>query len=163
MTIQEYVKTTTNANEYGHSFYKTPSNEMLMKKIPMGLSSKEKNFTFAEQIQKKKAWVPGPIYNREIDWKTNIPKNKGQFMKSARNTFTDDIFIRSKFKEKSVVGPSHYNEDKQWNNKSSQKKPTGNYKFGDKRASFIEQPSHQLLSPSPDKYKSVNMDLVNKN
>lgn len=50
MTIQEYVKVSTNATEYGHTFYKTPSNEMLMKKIPLGLSSKEKNLTFAEQI-----------------------------------------------------------------------------------------------------------------
>ena len=83
-----------------------------MKKVPFGFTDKEKNLTFAEQIQKKKAWVPGPIYNRDIDWKTHIPPTKGKFMKSARNTFTDDIFIRSKFKEKSVVGPNHYKEDK---------------------------------------------------
>lgn len=81
----------------------------------MGLAAKEKNLTIFGQIQKKKAWVPGPIYNRDIDWNTNIPPTKGRFMKTARNTFTDDIFLRSKFKEKSVVGPSHYQEDKQWN------------------------------------------------
>ena len=60
---------------------------------------------------KKKSWVPGPIYNREIDWKTHIPEKHGRFMKTARNTITDDIFIKSKFKEKCVVGPNHYKED----------------------------------------------------
>ena len=109
-----------------------------MKKIPLGLSDREKNLSFAEKVMKKKSWVPGPIYNREINWKTHIPQTHGRFMKTARNTITDDIYIRSKFKEKSVVGPNHYKEDQQWPKKSSQKKPIGSYKFTDKRQSFVE-------------------------
>lgn len=84
---------------------------MLLKSIPLGLADKSKNPSFAERIMKKNSWVPGPIYNRDIDWKTHIPKNHGRFMKTARNTTTDDIYIRSKFKEKCVVGPNHYKED----------------------------------------------------
>ncbi len=43
---------------FGFNFYNTPSNEMLLKKVPLGKANKEKNLSFAEKIQKKKMWVP---------------------------------------------------------------------------------------------------------
>ena len=56
-------------------------------------------------------WVPGPVYNREIDWQKHIPGNKGKFLKKPRYTATDDIYNLAKSKEKSVVAPNHYKED----------------------------------------------------
>jgi hypothetical protein len=48
MTAQDFVKTASGKQPFGHSFYNLPSNEMLMKKIPFGLPNKEKNLSFAE-------------------------------------------------------------------------------------------------------------------
>ena len=122
MSVQDYVKTVSGKSQFGHTFYDPPSNEMLQKKIPLGISSKEKNMSFAEQVMKKKAWVPGPIYNREIDWNKTIPKNTGKFLRKARDTVTDDIYTKAKSKEKSVVGPNHYKEDEQWSKAATKRK-----------------------------------------
>ena len=81
-----------NVPPFGDKFYHSPSNEMLMKKIPFGKSNKEKGSSFAEQVMKKKAWVPGPIYKREIDWATTLPKNNGKFFKAPRITYSDIPF-----------------------------------------------------------------------
>ena len=40
MTIKEVVSIGLKRPEFGHDFYNTPSNEMLMKKVPFGLSDK---------------------------------------------------------------------------------------------------------------------------
>jgi hypothetical protein len=52
------------------SFYAAPSNEMLLRKNQFGQTAKETNKSFIEQVMKKKAWVPGPIYKRDINWNT---------------------------------------------------------------------------------------------
>lgn len=49
--------------KYGMGFYKTPSNEMLLKRVHNGQTSKKKLFTFADEILKKKKGIPGPQYS----------------------------------------------------------------------------------------------------
>ena len=111
---------------------------------------------------KKKQWVPGPIYNREIDWNKTIPTNTGKFMKKARYTVTDDIYNKAKFKEKSVVGPNHYKEDEQWHKAATKRKCSlGNFKWKDKRQSYVENAANcQLTFPSPDKYEKINIETT---
>jgi len=60
LSVNEVVEQTLNKPAFGMSFYKTPSNEMLLKKIPFGKTAKGKNFGFAEIAQRKKSWIPGP-------------------------------------------------------------------------------------------------------
>ena len=48
---------------------------MLLKKAPFGLSLREKNLDFQEQMQKKKGWIPSPDkYKLDINWLTQSPK-----------------------------------------------------------------------------------------
>lgn len=111
---------------------------------------------------KKNAWVPGPNYNREIDWNKTLPTNTGRFMKKPRYTITDDIYNKAKSKEKSVVGPNHYKENEQWSKAATKRKvEVGSYKWKDKRQSFVEESANQLMEvPSPDKYEKINLDNI---
>jgi len=68
VTIQEVVDQALNKPAFGMSFYQSPSNEMLLKKIPFGRGAKGKNYSFAEMAQRKKSWIPGPHYNVLYDW-----------------------------------------------------------------------------------------------
>ena len=69
------------------SFYKSPSNEMLLKKIKLGVSDKEKLQSFLAIHQKKKQWVPSPDkYKLDSDWNNLLPKNAGKFLKKKRYT-----------------------------------------------------------------------------
>lgn len=69
------------------SFYKSPSNEMLLKKIKLGVSDKEKFLSFLAIHQKKKLWVPSPDkYKLETDWNNTLPKTTGRFLKKKRYT-----------------------------------------------------------------------------
>jgi hypothetical protein len=53
--------------------YKTPSNEMLMKKIYNGKASQKKLITFAEEIQTKKRYIPGPgQYGKILEWNGSV-------------------------------------------------------------------------------------------
>jgi|TARA_B110000305_G_C19331910_1_gene584417 hypothetical protein len=129
---------------------------MLLKKIPLCVSDKSKQKSFIDHVQKKGGWVPGPVYNREIDWNTTLPKNAGKFKKSPRYVIADEIINSHKHKEKSVPGPNHYKEDLAWRKKSKIERATGNYNYKDKRASFIdEQVNQRHINPSPDKYEKV--------
>jgi hypothetical protein len=73
ISVQDYVKTVSGKPQFGNTFYNMPSNEMLLKRIPFGKPAKGKNISFTEQVMKKSAWVPGPKYDREIDWKKSLP------------------------------------------------------------------------------------------
>lgn len=140
------------------SFYKGPSNEMLLKKIQFGTSSKEANKSFIEQVIKKKAWVPGPIYKRDIDWNTNLPKFDGKFKQTKRYLISDDIINKHKKKETSVPGPNHYIST-QWANSSKKAQPRGIYQTKGERTSFVMQPSAILENvPSPDRYEKVRLE-----
>jgi hypothetical protein len=59
-----------------------------------------------------------------------------------------------------VVGPNHYKEDEQWSKAATKRKvDIGCFKWKDKRQSFVEQSSNQLLDyPSPDKYEKIKLD-----
>lgn len=67
LTVDDVVSGSTKP-PFGMGFYKTPSNESLMKKIHFGTVEKAKLTTFVEQIQKRKAWIPGPQYIKLYDW-----------------------------------------------------------------------------------------------
>lgn len=80
LSVNDVVNGIINKPEFGHSFYKTPSNEMLMKKIPFGHSQKYKHFTFGAQVMKDKAWVPSPsLYKLDYNWNNMLPKDNGKF------------------------------------------------------------------------------------
>ena len=109
---------------------------------------------------RKTSWVPGPIYNRDIDWNKTIPANTGKFLKKVRYTVTDDIYQKSKSKEKSTPAPNHYKEDEQWHKASTKRKiEVGCHKWNDKRQSYIENTSNLLAEcPSPDKYEKIKIE-----
>jgi len=46
VTVTDIVDSSLRKSPFGHNFYKSPSNEMLLKKAPFGLSLKEKNLDF---------------------------------------------------------------------------------------------------------------------
>mmetsp|Transcript_13215 Transcript_13215/g.22420 ORF Transcript_13215/g.22420 Transcript_13215/m.22420 type:complete len:91 (+) Transcript_13215:768-1040(+) len=88
---------------------------MLLKRAIFGVSDKGAQASFMDKVQKQKGWMPSPAqYISQQNWSTDLGKKSPRFTKQARNTITDDIFIRSKYKEKSNPGPSQYQEDKQW-------------------------------------------------
>ena len=111
LTVKDIVSATLGEKEWGMTAYKSPSNEMLLKKIPLCVSDKSKQKSFIDIVQKKGGWVPGPVYNRDIDWNNVLPKNAGKFKKSPRYVIADEIINSHKHKEKSVPGPNHYKED----------------------------------------------------
>jgi hypothetical protein len=51
MSVKEVVDTILKKPAFGEEFYKVPSNDMLLKKIPFGHSNKVKFSTFLDQIQ----------------------------------------------------------------------------------------------------------------
>lgn len=56
---------------FGHSFYKSPSNEMLLKKIQYGKSDRDKQKSFLDKQQNSTKYIPGAgTYKREWDWGT---------------------------------------------------------------------------------------------
>ena len=101
---------------------------MLLKKVPNGKAAKNAKHSFADEIVLKankqmkfqnKTEIPGPArYNKDIDWNKQLPKNTGKFKRSQRYLLSDEIINKSKVKEKSVPGPSHYSSW-QWMNKSN--------------------------------------------
>ena len=88
-----------NKPQFGMGFYKSPSNEMLMKRIPNGRADRSKNPDFQERTQKKVGWIPSPSkYNLTIDWTKELSKNNGKFFKGERVTFTEgEIRVTKKF------------------------------------------------------------------
>jgi hypothetical protein len=71
VTVTDVVDSSLRKSPFGHNFYRSPSNEMLLKKAPFGLSNKKKYDDFQSEIQKKKGWVPSPDkYKLDINWLT---------------------------------------------------------------------------------------------
>ena len=50
LTITDIVNSTIKPAHFGHTFYASPSNEMLMKKIPNGKCAKNERLSFIESI-----------------------------------------------------------------------------------------------------------------
>ena len=46
LSVDDMINGILNKPQFGHSFYKSPSNEMLMKKIKFGNSNREKLLSF---------------------------------------------------------------------------------------------------------------------
>ena len=105
--------------------------------------------------------MPSPDrYPKEIDWNSSLPKQTGKFLKKKRYTQADEIEIKSKFKEKSVPGPSHYNNN-QWKKNSQIERAIGNYNQQDLRVTFTEDFSTKLIqNPPPNKYESIQLDKI---
>ena len=102
-----------------------------MKRPLLGKADKSKAGTFAEQIMKKKAWVPGPQYQKLEEWNSLTPTGGGKFTKSVRYTIAGEIERRSKSKEKSSPGANQYDNTKSWAVTTKCKKTLGNYKQTD--------------------------------
>jgi uncharacterized phage protein gp47/JayE len=91
---------------------------MLLKRIPNGKANKEKSLTFAENIMKKRAWVPGPAnYSKIENWSTSLPKNSGKFSIKPRITIAGEIYVKSQ--KYNVPSPSDYNSES-WRHESHQ-------------------------------------------
>lgn len=62
------MESSLNPKPDGNSSYKVPSNEMLFKTAPLGMSPKYKtNYTsFLTDVMKDKTWVPGAKYNSHV-------------------------------------------------------------------------------------------------
>ena len=110
LSVKHIVDNSLNVSEFGMPFYKSPSNEMLLKRIQYGPSDKEKKLSFAEQVQNKKSWVPGPNYTLTQDWPI-LPAKSGHFNKLARVTSTEMIFKKAERLETSSPGPGKYLKD----------------------------------------------------
>ena len=96
LSVDDMINGILNKPQFGHSFYKSPSNEMLMKKIKFGNSNREKLLSFGANAQKIKDWVPSPSqYNLEIDWSNTLPKDSGKFKRKPKETFITTIFKNS--------------------------------------------------------------------
>lgn len=50
VSIEDIVNSGLRKRQFGFDFYNTPSNEMLLKKVPLGKNDREKNLSFAEKI-----------------------------------------------------------------------------------------------------------------
>ena len=76
-------------------------------------------------------------------------------MKKARNTITDDLFIRGKIKEKTSPSPSAYKADKVWLKNLKHEREIGNYYQSGDRITFtdvvIAETEH---NPPPGKYNA---------
>lgn len=158
LTVQDFVNISLGTSPFGDTAYKTPSNEMLIKKTPGGRADKLKKISFVEHASKKKSWIPGPIYNREIKWNGVLPANAGKFKKKARYLISEDIGnAQRKFKH---PGPSSYQNENGWRSNSKFLNSTiGCSKIIDDRTSFVEQPSQIVLDiPSPDKYVPIPIE-----
>ena len=90
MSVGEFTGTTKEI--VGIPNYQGPSNEMLLKKVTHGKILKGKFVTFAEEIMNKKKWVPGPIYVKQENWHTRLPKNLGKFKTQERVTVAGEIY-----------------------------------------------------------------------
>jgi len=78
--MDDMLRSHLNKPKFGFSFYKSPSNTMLMKKVKNGPTNKSPNPDFHEQVKKKKGWVPGADrYDVTTDWTKALPKNRGKF------------------------------------------------------------------------------------
>ena len=163
ISATEFVQTARGKPQsFGFKFYEAPSNEMLLKTPNLGYVEKSKNTCFVDRASKQMSWVPGPIYNREIDWSKQLKATNGRFLKSPRYSIAGEIERLSKIKEKSVVGPNHYKEDEQWHKEGKKRKVSvGNFLWKDKRHSYIENSANQQIkNPSPDKYNKIKLDVV---
>ena len=106
MTIKDTVNEILRKPAFGDDFYQTPSNEMLLKKVPFGHQNKLKFTTFGEDVQKQKKWVPSPSqYIGPLQWGEDAKSKKSGMAKSPRTTVTDEIFVKGKKKEKSSPSP----------------------------------------------------------
>lgn len=91
--------------------YEIPSNEMLLKRVKYGAASKGKNFSFAEQVMRDRAWLPSPSqYLTHTDWAKEYKYKKSDLCKSPRNTIADEIMRRNKRKENTSPGPAAYQD-----------------------------------------------------
>jgi len=89
-----------------------------------------------DSISQNKLFVPAPNrYNRDIDWKTNPSDPSLHFTKNKKMTITDEIFYKSKFKEKSTPGANQYIKEKA--HKSTIAKVGGTYEPREKRTTFV--------------------------
>lgn len=92
LKVDDVVNSTLNKPKFGFSFYKSPSNDMLMKKVWNGKANQAPNPDYQEQVKKKKGWVPGADrYDVSTDWTKSLPKNNGKFKKRPKFTMTDEI------------------------------------------------------------------------
>lgn len=80
--MDDMIRSTLNRPKFGYSFYKSPSNDMLMKKVRNGRGDQAKNPDYHEQVKKQKGWVPGADrYDITTDWTKALPKTRGMFKK----------------------------------------------------------------------------------
>jgi len=157
MSIEDFVG--TGKPDFGMEFYEATSNKMRDKKPMFGKSDKSRICTFAEQIIKKKGWVPGPVYTKLYDWNGMKPKDHGKFTKSIRYTIAGEIEKRSNTKEKSSPGSNAYNE-KAYNKSSSYKRTIGSYKTKENIITFVSE-SQNIHGESPlIKYDPIDMYTI---
>ena len=138
--------------------YKTPSNEMLLKRPQRGPGFQKKPISFAEEIQNRKKLIPGsPQYGKIQDWNTIVgPNLKQKFNKEDRVTYADEIARRAK---KKGAGPSPASYRKE--NYHDYRIP-GSYKTKDDKISFAAE-AQNLLGESPlVKYDVLEMDKLKK-
>lgn len=156
LSIEEVIG--TSIPHAAHASYKTPSNEMLLKKPLLGMASKKKLITFAEEIQNRKKLIPGsPHYAKIQDWNTIVgPNLKQKFNKEDRVTYADEIARRAK---KKGAGPSPASYKKE--NYADYRIP-GSYKTKDEKISFAAE-AQNLLGETPlVKYDFMEMDKLKK-
>lgn len=95
--MQDMIDSALNKPAFGMGFYKSPSNEMLLKRVPNGKSDKQKIPDFQERANKKVGWIPSPSkYNLTIDWTKELSKNNGKFFKGERITMSDEMIRLTK-------------------------------------------------------------------
>ena len=87
-----------------------------------GKQNKANPKNFAEIQANQHKFVPGPIYNVEVDWQKDFPHNKGRFLKAER-TIPEQQATK---KEKITPSPSVYNNLEAW--KATEPKTLGNFR-----------------------------------
>ena len=162
LSVNDVVNGILNKPEFGHSFYKTPSNEMLMKKVPFGHSAKYKHLTFGAQVMKDKQWVPSPsLYKLDYNWQNMLPKDNGKFKIDKRQTYIDQIFYLSKKKERSSPGVGNYKEDQKWVHKSKHSRTLGTYTVKDSRVTLYDEKIHHSMHvPASNKYNKPDIEKL---
>ena len=155
MSVSDVVSGYGSRKAFGHGFYKTPSNEMLLKKTPFGCANKEAAKGFIDQASKHGKWVPPAKYFYNRDMLINVPHKKGMFLQRARYTMTDEVFIRGNVKEKCSAGPCIYKTDQVWHKQSQFAREKGTYKSNGERITFTEVIAAETEhSPPPNKYNA---------
>jgi len=133
---------------------------MRLKKPLLGKADKGKGASFAEQIMKKKAWVPGPQYQKLTEWSALRPTGCSKFTKSARYTIAGEIERRSKSKEKSSPGANQYDNTKAWRATTKFKKTLGNYKQTDVVVSCAAEAQNMYGETPFNKYDPVALEQI---